>query len=100
MSLNMRNTITASVLLVAIIWASNAPAANPAPTTPTPPKFLIGVWYQPISSFEKWKDRGVNTLIGFASENQFTREQWTEAARKAGLFYVIKPEADDPDSMK
>src|SRR5258706_15258298 len=97
MSLNMRNTILASALLVAMSWALGARAADPAPA---PPKFVIGVWYQPINSFQKWKDRGVNTLVGFASEDQFTRGQWTEAARKAGLFCVIKAEAGDPASMK
>jgi hypothetical protein len=97
MSVNMRNIILASTLLFAMSWTFGARGADPAPA---PPKFIIGVWYQPISSFQKWKDRGVNTLVGFTSEDQFSREQWTEAARKAGLFYVIKPQADDPESMK
>jgi hypothetical protein len=33
------------------------------------PSFIIGVWYQPVSSFPKWKARGINTLVGIELEN-------------------------------
>lgn len=55
--------------------ASPSPSITPSPTTtptpsvtpsPTPskPQFPIGVWFQPVSSFPKWKIRGVNTMFG------------------------------------
>ena len=71
--------------------------ADPPVVQPTAPKFLIGVWYQPVENFQKWKDRGINTLVGYAST--VPRDQWTDAARKAGLFYIAKP-TGDPGDMK
>jgi hypothetical protein len=68
---------------------------------PSTPKFLIGVWYQPIDSFEKWKARGVNTLVGYESNgNTVSREQWMDAARKAGFSYIVKPTGDAEDAKR
>jgi hypothetical protein len=90
-------------LLAAIVTQllSVGAIAEPIKLAPgvTLPKFLIGVWYQPTSSFATWKARGINTLIGYASENTVSRDSWMAAARDAGLFYAIKP-TDDPADLK
>jgi hypothetical protein len=66
-----------------------------ATTQPATPKFIIGVWYQPTSSFAKWKSRGINTLVGYESEgNTVSRQQWTAAAQQAGLSYLMAPTSD------
>ena len=73
-----------------------SPATRPfAANAPAGPPIIVGVWYQPADSFDKWKARGVNTLVGY--ENQggtVTREQWTAAARAKGLFYITQASAD------
>lgn len=90
-----RNTCVLAVLLTG--WISSAQADLPIPT---PPKFLIGVWYQPASNFDKWKARGINTLVGCPlGAEGVSREQWMDAARKAGFFYIVKP-TDDPEDLK
>jgi hypothetical protein len=91
-----------AVPIAALVFALVTSArAEPPVVQPAAPKFIIGVWYQPTSSFQKWKDRGINTLIGYESEgNSVTRDAWMKAAREAGLFYVAKPIADDPAQMK
>jgi hypothetical protein len=70
---------------------------------PAVPATIVGVWYQPIASFDKWKARGINTLFGYEHEgNSVTRDQWTAAAREHGLFYItqasdnLKRDAADP----
>jgi hypothetical protein len=86
--------------MIAVIVAASAPAEpGKLANGLTRPNFLIGVWYQPTSSFAKWKDRGINTLIGYASENTVSRDAYMEAARNAGLFYAIKP-TEDPADLK
>jgi hypothetical protein len=57
-----------------------------------PNNFIIGVWFQPASSFSKWVGRGVNTLIGYESEgnpNSFYASTWKPAAIAAGLKYIV-----------
>jgi hypothetical protein len=66
-----------------------------------PPAFLIGVWYQPASSFTAWQVRGINTLFGYESEgNSVSVDDWNAAAVGNGLFMVRQPRAnlrDDAD---
>jgi hypothetical protein len=40
--------------------------------TPAPKKLPIAVWHQPASSLQKWKDRGINTLMGPELEGKST----------------------------
>lgn len=54
------STALAGVGLAAAVAAGAAPACR-APTAP--PKFLVGVWQPPDSSFAKWRARGVNTVV-------------------------------------
>jgi hypothetical protein len=49
--------------------------------------FPIGAWTQPVSSFDKWKGRGVNTLVGYQGDGA-TMEQWSQAARDRGMYYI------------
>src|SRR4051794_1107851 len=91
----MRHPMLKPLLALAAILFSLPAFAEPPVVQPAAPKFLIGVWYQPASSFQKWKDRGINTLIGYEGEGgSVSREQWMAAARQAGLFYVVKPPTD------
>lgn len=80
--------------------ATTAPAGMEPVVQPSTPKFIIGVWYQPVDSFDKWKARGINTLVGYESNgNTVSRDQWMAAARKAGFSYIVKP-TGDPDDAK
>ena len=64
---------------------------RPASTQPTPPEFIIGIWYPPIASHALWKARGCNTCVGFEHQtNTVTMQQWSESAAGEGLF-VIRP---------
>ena len=91
------------IILASILtgWIGEVRAELPAAgVAPAPPKFLIGVWYQPASNFDKWKARGINTLVGCPlGAEGVSRRQWMDAARKSGLFYIAKP-TDDPDDLK
>ena len=95
----MNHPMKLLLTILALFCVTAAPADPPKPQ-PSLPKFLIGVWYQPTSSFEKWKARGINTLVGYEAEGgNVSRQQWLEAARKAGFCYIVKP-TDDPDELK
>jgi hypothetical protein len=64
---------------------ADAPAATP----------IIGVWYQPSHSFDQWKARGINTLMGYESEgNTVAMPDWKLRARNAGLNYICQPSDD------
>ena len=52
--------------------------------------FPIGVWTQPMSSFDKWKSRGINTLIEYQGDGA-TIEQWSQAARDREMYYIRRP---------
>src|SRR6266536_1489181 len=62
----------------------------------SPPAFLIGVFSQPVSSFAKWKARGINTLVLSEPEGgRVKKEDWEAAATAAGLFFMDYPSDDD-----
>ena len=89
--------VIASIAITRFATAADAPAK---PAVDPGPNFLIGVWYQPLSSFDKWKARGVNTLVGYPENSEnISREQWLAAAKKAGFYYIAKP-TEDPDDIK
>src|SRR5260370_2163089 len=69
-----------------------APQAPPqAPSQPAP-KFLIGVWDQPVSTFEKWKARGINTLVGSPHDSgPLPRHPRTDSARTTALSSISHP---------
>jgi hypothetical protein len=62
----------------------------------TGPNFLIGVFSQPISSFQKWKSRGINTLVSNEPEGgRIKKADWEAAAAAAGLWFMDYPADDD-----
>lgn len=90
-------TAARRAIVFLLSWISFAGTLLAAPATQPviAPSFVIGVWYQPVASFAKWKARGINTLVGCELEGgAVTRAQWTAAARAAGLCYIIKPGTD------
>lgn len=50
---------------------------------------MIGVYQQPASSYQKWKDRGINTIYDFP-EGHERNPCWREADR-LGLKVVVQP---------
>jgi hypothetical protein len=62
----------------------------------TRPASVIGVFSQPLSSFAKWKSRGINTLVLSESEGgRLKKADWEAAAIAAGLFLMDYPSDDD-----
>jgi len=57
--------------------------------------FITGIFAQPVSSFQKWKDRGFNTLYGYDGEGgKVTKAQWEQAAIAAGMNFISAAGAD------
>jgi hypothetical protein len=52
--------------------------------------FVIGAWSQPRGSFDKWKARGINTMVQYESA-QATIQEWTTAAVDRGLYMIRRP---------
>jgi hypothetical protein len=50
---------------------------------------------QPVESFDSWKGRGVDTLVGYESRsNRVTIAQWSQAAADKGFHYIRQPSND------
>lgn len=81
---------------VATRGPASPPIARPVPITAGAPSFVVGVWYQPVSSFNKWRDRGINTLIGLELEGgAVTAEQYIDKAHAMGFWVIANhPKAD------
>ncbi|HEV8291556.1 MAG TPA: beta-galactosidase, partial [Tepidisphaeraceae bacterium] len=61
-----------------------------------PKFFIIGVWSQPTYNFDKWKRRGINTLMKYEGlSGSVSLDNWIAAANSKG-FYQIREERDDP----
>ena len=61
-----------------------------------PKVFVIGVWSQPTYNFDKWKRRGINTLMNYEGlSGTVSLDQWINAANARGL-YQIREWRDDP----
>jgi hypothetical protein len=59
---------------------------------PTPPKFVVGVYMQPPDTFDVWRARGINTLVGYESRGgSISNKDWSDAAAAKGFFYIRKP---------
>src|SRR5438045_7943554 len=60
------------------------------------PEVIIGVFAQPISSFAKWKSRGINTLVSHEPEGgRIKKADWEAAAAAAGFWFMDYPSDDD-----
>ena len=81
---------------LACLGVSGKTTAARAAVTPPPklfpqPAFIVGVWYQPSSSFAKWKSRGINTLWGYEGEGgTVSIDTWCKAAVAGGFNYVLQ----------
>ena len=70
------------------------------PTKKGPKFFIIGVWSQPTYNFDKWKQRGINTLMKYEGlSGSVSLDNWIAAANSKGL-YQIREERDDPSLDK
>jgi hypothetical protein len=71
------------------------------PVTPPPrPAFIIGAFQQPVSSFDTWRTRGINTLVGYEAEKSsknISNHDWTESAAAKGFYYIKQP-SDNPQA--
>src|SRR5258708_12181735 len=78
-------------ILVSMMFGFNKGGAMPL----SPPSFIIGVFSQPVSSFPKWKARGINTLVSSQPEGgRVKKEDCEAAATAAGLFFMHYPSAN------
>src|SRR5437870_12373811 len=92
--------------IMVLIFAAASPGQGrlvplPSPkrpaTRPARPAFVIGVFQQPTGSFDAWRTRGVNTLVGYEAESgsrQISNHDWTEAAAAKGFYYIRQPSDD------
>jgi hypothetical protein len=56
---------------------------------------VIGVWQQPTNSFDKWKGRGINTMVGYEGlSGTVSNETWSAAAVNKGLYMIRQANAD------
>lgn len=59
--------------------------------------FPIGVFSQPQESFEKWKSRGINTIL--ETPQGHDPNAWDKAARSAGLYVIRRPLSNPRDDI-
>jgi hypothetical protein len=74
------------------------PASSPpAPTSTSGQPFVIGVWSQPHWSFDKWKGRGINTVVGYESlSGTVSIDKFSQEAVNKGLYMIRHPNWADP----
>jgi hypothetical protein len=94
------------LLVVGVGWVVPVAAQERLVPLPTPkrpevmparPAFVVGVFQQPTSSFETWRLRGINTLVGYEGESgsrRISNHDWTEAAAARGFYYFKQPSDD------
>lgn len=81
-----------AVLLAALLPAVASQAADPIPAD----LFPVGVYWQPTYSFDLWKSRGINTVIGFY-DKPADMEAFNQAAVSRGLWMIRNPRANPAD---
>lgn len=59
--------------------------------------FPIGVFSQPVESFEKWKQRGIDTLLEVPMNHDPVA--WDRAARAGGFRIIRRPAANPQDDI-
>ena len=82
-------------LLIAMLICFGGVALADQPGVMQPPKVMIGVWYQPVSSFDTWKARGINTMVGIVIDPAIPPEDYVKAAHEAGFYVIGKDVAAD-----
>ena len=86
-SLTRYVAIGAMMAVAGVASAADAPPAD---------LFPIGVYWQPTSSFDTWKSRGVNTVVGFY-DKPADMEAFNQAAVSRGLWMIRNPRANPAD---
>jgi hypothetical protein len=74
-------------MLVGGNWARAAGAVN------TPDSYFpIGVWSQPLNTFDKWQSRGINTVINYEPYGGVDSiDAWSNAANAHGFYQIRQP---------
>ena len=74
------------------LFSATTQSADAGLVDPGDEFFPIGVWQQPTTSFNKWKGRGINTLMGVPMGHD--TDAWATAAIGGGLYQVRQPRLD------
>jgi hypothetical protein len=86
-----------SAVVTAVPGSTSTPVPAPLPEGPTQVStspFVIGVWSQPAWSMDKWKGRGINTMVGYESlSGTVSNEAWSSAAVSKGLYMIRQANA-------
>jgi hypothetical protein len=82
-----------SLALLAGAAAAACPLSAWAYEPPPSDFFPVGVFLQPVGTFDTWKARGVNTVVDFAPTSQ-SLETWNAAAVARGLYMIRAPRAN------
>src|SRR5215208_2204697 len=62
--------------------------------------FPIGVWSQPINTFDKWQSRGINTVINYEPYGgQDSIDAWSNAANAHNFYQVRQPRANPANDL-
>ena len=83
-----------SILIALFALGRDAKGADAPPAN----LFPIGVYWQPTSSFDLWKSRGVNTVIGFYNKPA-DMAAFNQAAVSKGLWMIRNPRANPADDL-
>jgi Ca2+-binding RTX toxin-like protein len=79
------------------VTAPSSSGPQPVPTTSSGQPFVIGVWSQPTWSFDKWKGRGINTVVGYESmSGTVSIDKFSQEAQNKGLYMIRHPNWQDP----
>src|SRR6059058_5590096 len=92
----LAGAVAGMAMMAGANWASAAGAVS------TPDSFFpIGVWSQPLYTFDKWQSRGINTVINFEPYGGVnTMDQWSDAANAHAFYQVRAPRANPADDLK
>jgi hypothetical protein len=76
---------------------SSSGGSTPTPQQTSGQPFVIGVWSQPHWSFDKWKSRGINTVVGYESmSGTVSVDKFSQEALNKGLYMIRHPNWQDP----
>lgn len=90
-------TILASFIMATWLWAKHPVVYPPAPATQTTPagvshagpKYILGVFAQPIYNFDDVKVLGFNTLVSVPQNHDPLA--WAQAATQKGMYQIRPP---------
>jgi hypothetical protein len=86
----------ASAALLLGIHSVNAAGAVSVPDS----VFPIGVWSQPVNTFDKWQSRGINTVINYEPYGgQDSIDVWSNAANAHNFYQVRQPRANPANDL-